>query len=279
MMGMTKCRRFLVSPVPPAIDQITALTNPPVMPSRSSSPRITLVIPAYNEERYLPRLFDSIEIAARAYSRGEGGVEAIVADNVSTDRTAALAIERGARVVPVAKRAIAAARNAGAAAARGDILGFVDADMRIHPGTFDAIDSALASPRIVGGATGVTMERWSTGLVLTFAVALPWLWLTRFDTGVVFCRRADFEAIGGYDEQLKYAEDVAFLLALRRLGRTRRQRLTRLTRVKAIASARKFDEHGDWHYFTMLPTAAFGWALRRRVTLSELEKYWYEPKR
>jgi len=244
-----------------------------------STPRISLVVPAYNEEICLPRLLDSIDLAARAYARGTTAVETIVADNASTDRTAAVALERGARVVPVAKRAIASARNAGAAAARGDILGFVDADMRIHPGTFDAIESALDAHRIVGGATGVTMERWSAGLVLTFAVALPFLWVTHFDTGVVFCRRADFEAIGGYDERLKYAEDVAFLLALRRLGRTRRQRLTRLTRVKAVASARKFDEHGDWHYFTMIPAAAFGWALGRRVTLAALEKYWYEPKR
>jgi glycosyltransferase involved in cell wall biosynthesis len=244
-----------------------------------STPRISLVIPAYNEERYLPRLLDSIDVAKRAYSRGEGAIETVVADNASTDRTAAISVEHGARVAPVAKRAIAAARNAGAAAARGEILGFVDADMRIHPASFDAIDAALASDRIVGGATGVTMERWSAGLALTFAVALPFLWVTHFDTGIVFCRRSDFEAIGGYDERLKYAEDVAFLLALRRLGRTRRQRLTRLTRVKCVASARKFDEHGDWHYFTMIPAAAVGWALNRRLKLSELEKYWYEPKR
>jgi glycosyltransferase involved in cell wall biosynthesis len=248
--------------------------TPPAAP-----PRISLVIPAYNEARYLPRLLESVGVAARAYSRGEDRVETIVADNASTDRTAEIAIDYGTRVAPVAKRAIAAARNAGAAMARGEILGFTDADMRIHPGTFDAIEAAIASDRIVGGATGVTLERWSVGLALTFAVAVPMLWLTRFDTGVVFCRRADFEIIGGYDERLKLAEDVAFLLALRRLGRQRRQRLTRLTRVKAIASTRKFDQHGDWHYFTMLPSVALGFALKRRVALGQMEKYWYEPKR
>lgn len=249
------------------------------MASFPAPPRISLVIPAYNEARLLPHLLASVAEAARAYPRGPSAVETIVADNASTDRTAAIAMDHGARVVTVAKRAIAAARNAGAAAARGEIVGFTDADMRIHPGTFEAIERALGSDRVVGGATGVTLDRWSLGLAVTFAVAVPMVWLTRFDTGVVFCRRADFEAIGGYDERLKLAEDVKFLLALRRLGRSRRQRLTRLTRVKAIASTRKFDEHGDWHYFTMLPSVALGFALGRRAALGEMEKYWYEPKR
>jgi len=49
-----------------------------------SPPRISLVIPAYNEEKYLPRLLDSVD-AARARFAGRGDVEVIVADNVSTD--------------------------------------------------------------------------------------------------------------------------------------------------------------------------------------------------
>jgi len=242
-------------------------------------PRISLVIPAFNEEGFLPRLLDSVDAAAAAYTHGEDAVEVIVADNASTDRTALIASARGCRVVPVAKRAIAAARNAGGRAARGTIVGFVDADMRIHPGTFDAIERALTSPRIVGGATGCTLERWSLGLAVTFAAFLPLVWLTRFDTGVVFCRRTDFEATGGYDERLKLAEDVAFLIALRRLGRKSGRRLTRLRRVKAIASTRKFDDHGDWHYVTTIPRLVIGLLLKRPKSLAALERYWYEPRR
>ncbi len=237
------------------------------------------MIPAYNEERFLPRLLESVAAAAGRYSRGPGAVETIVADNASTDRTAEIARERGCRVVPVAKRSIAAARNAGAAAARGAILGVVDADMSIHPGTFDAIDQALAKERVVGGATGVTLERWSAGLAVTYALFLPMVWLTKFDSGVVFCRRRDFEATGGYDEGLRVAEDVVFLLALWRLGRRRGQRLTRLRRVKAVASTRKFDEHGDWHYFTTMPRFVLGLALKRASARREIERYWYEPRR
>ncbi len=249
------------------------------MPDESSLPRFSLIIPAYNEERFLPRLLDSVDAAARRYAHGAAAIEVIVADNASTDRTAALAKERGCRVAPVAKRSIAAARNAGSAAARGEFIGFVDADMQIHPGTFDAIERALASDRIVGGSTGCTLERWSLGLAVTFAVFLPVVWLTGFDTGVVFCRRRDFEATGGYDESLRVAEDVRFLLELRRVGRKQGKRLTRLKQVKAIASTRKFDEFGDWHGLTTAPRMVVGLLLKRPKSLREIERYWYEPRR
>jgi glycosyltransferase involved in cell wall biosynthesis len=243
------------------------------------SPRLTIVIPAYNEARYLPRLIDSIEAAKRAWGQGDAAVETIVADNASTDGTAEVALARGCRVVPVAKRAIAAARNAGGQAARGEIVCFVDADMTIHPKTFGAIEEALASNGVVGGATGVTLERWSAGLTVTYALFVPLVWVTRFDTGVVFCRRQGFLATGGYDETLRVAEDVAFLYVLRKFGRGRRQRLTRLRGVKAVASTRKFDELGDWHTFTTMPRLALAHLFRRAEAVREAERYWYDPGR
>lgn len=241
-------------------------------------PRFSLVIPAFNEAMYLPRLLDSVDTARSAYYGGPREVEVIVADNLSTDETAAIAASRGCRVVPVAKKVIAAVRNGGAAAATGEILCFVDADARIHPETFNAIEDELANVKIVGGATGVSPERWSLGFAATYAFLVPIVILMRMDTGVVFCRREDFIRIGGYDESRRVAEDVAFLFALRRLGRERGQRLTRARRAKAITSVRKFDEHGQWHYFPLMFGGAF--ALLRGKDMSELEdRYWYKPQR
>jgi glycosyltransferase involved in cell wall biosynthesis len=244
---------------------------------RGIAPRFSVVVPAYNEERLLPALLDSIEAARRAYQASgcTGAIEVVVADNGSTDRTAEIARERGCLVARVEKRVIAASRNGGARIASGEILCFVDADMRIHPQTFPAVDDALASRGAVGGATGVTLERWSPGLFASYCMVVPLVWATNMDTGLVFCRREDFAAIGGYDETLRVAEDVRFLWALRRLGRRRGQRLVRLRRYKAIASVRKFDQHGDWHYVRMLPRTALLFVFRRRKAEEFIERYWY----
>ncbi len=238
--------------------------------------RYSVVIPAYNEEKLLPRLLDSLDVARGAYGPADA-IEVIVADNVSTDRTAAIAAERGCRVAPVERRVIAAARNGGARAARGEILAFVDADSQVHSRTFIDIDKALATGRVVGGATGATLERWSPGTALAYFVLLPIALFTGMDTGVVFVRRKDFEEIGGYDENRLVAEDIGFLLALKRLGKTRGQRLQRVTSAKVIVSTRKFDEFGDWHLFAMI-----GEGLRHLTNRKPTEftdKYWYKPRR
>jgi glycosyltransferase involved in cell wall biosynthesis len=241
--------------------------------------RHSLVIPAYNEARLLPRLLDSVDAARARYQGGAGAIQVIVADNASTDATAAIATARGCEVARVEKRRIAAARNGGARLARGDSVCFIDADSSIHPETFNAIDKALARSDVVGGATGVFPERWSAGIVATWMVMMPVVWLTRMDTGVVFCRRADFEALGGYDEERELAEDVAFMWALKRLGARRGQKLARLTRVKAMASTRKFDRHGDWHYFTTVIPQGVPAMFRRSARTRLAQRYWYTDDR
>jgi hypothetical protein len=71
---------------------------------------------------------------------------------------------------------------------------------------------------------------------------------------------------------------VDFLLRLRRHGARRGQRLRRLSGCKAIASTRKFDRYGDWHYFTQMP--AVGWrVIRGRDAVNEFaRRYWYEDR-
>jgi len=239
---------------------------------------ISLVIPCYNEERYLPCLLDSVDVARRRYEAQGGQLEVLVADNQSADGTARVAAERGCRVVRVEPRNIGAVRNGGARTARGELMAWVDADHRIHPDTSVVVDTLMRNPAIVGGSSGAWLERWSLGLALTYATILPFVWLTGFDTGVVFCRRTDFEGVGGYDERYRVAEDVMFLLALRRLGKRHGQRLVRARRIKVIASTRKFDEHGDWHYFGFLLRAPM--LLLGPAKMDELaERYWYRPGR
>lgn len=242
-------------------------------------PRFSLIVPARNEERYLPDLLDSVDAARARFRGGPQAVEVVVADNVSTDRTALIARQRGCRVVTVEKRVIGAVRNGGARAARGEILCFVDADTRIHPETFNAVEAMMASGRVVAGASGIRLERMSLGLALTLAFFLPLVWITGVDAGVVFCRKEDFDAVGGYNDRRSFAEDVQLLFDLKRLGRRRGQRLGRTRSAKALASLRKFDRYGDWHFLGLIARGLWTMAWRPHARDHWVEEYWYRDRR
>jgi glycosyltransferase involved in cell wall biosynthesis len=238
-----------------------------------------MAIPAYNEAALLPRLLASIEVARARYAGGADKIEVIVGNNASTDATADIARAAGCTVVDVAKRTIAAARNGAASVARGEFLCFIDADSIVHPDTFNQIEQVLRTGRCVVGATGVKMERMSPGIASVWAFMVPMTRLCGIDTGVVFCRREDFTAIGGYREEIMMAEDVDFLVRLKRLGRSRGQRFRRTPGARAITSTRKFDRHGDWHYvrdllFLLPLRLVWSRPSARRFAL----KYWYEDR-
>src|SRR5262245_42235165 len=198
-------------------------------------------------------------------------MQVVVATNGSTDDTAAIGRARGCTVVDVEKRAIAAARNGGAAVAKGDIICFVDADLRIHPDTFNAIFVAMQTGKYVGGASDWVLERTSLGLVVTASIVRALLWIARVNGGVVFCRSDVFREIGGYNENKRFAEDVEFCLAMRRIAKERGLTTLWSTRTPAVVSTRKFDRYGDWHMFAM-----FFWVLRDRSLDKTVDAYWYD---
>ena len=90
--------------------------------------KLSVIIPAYNEEAYLPAALDSIQAAAAHLAPGVD-VDVIVADNDSDDATAAVAREWAARTIHEPTLGIAYARNSGARDAEGDVLVFIDADV------------------------------------------------------------------------------------------------------------------------------------------------------
>jgi len=241
--------------------------------------RISLIVPAYNEEEYLPVLLDSVEEARERFIFGPAFIEVIIADNGSTDNTTLIAEQRGCLTVHEELRIIGAVRNRGARAAQGEILAFTDADNIIHHNTFNEIEKAMSSPKIVGGSTGVRLERMSLGIASAYAFLIPLVWATGMDTGVIFCRKRDFCDVGGYNEGHLFAEDVDFLWRLRNYGRIRGQRLVRIRKCKAVTSTRKFDQFGDWHYISLI----FKFLLSLIIPKYKLEgfarKYWYSDER
>jgi len=230
---------------------------------------ISFIVPAYNEELLLPLTLSALHAAAR--STGEP-YEIVVADDDSSDRTAAVAEEQGARVVHVAHRQIAATRNSGARAANGEIFVFVDADTLVNSAV---VCAALQSVR--GGAVGGGCELrfdgelplWGRLMVSAFR---PLYRVGRLASGsFLFCTRAAFDAVGGFDETLFAAEEAVMSKALRQNGRFEVLRETVLT------SGRKLRSYSGWEVFRVLSRLAFFGrrALRDRRGL----EIWYGARR
>src|SRR5262245_4396476 len=110
---------------------------------------LSFIIPAHNEQLYVGAAIGAIHDATRGLTQS---YEIIVVDDASSDDTAASAAAGGARVVSVDERQIAAARNAGARAAIGDIFLFVDADTRINAAVVTAALAALGDGAVGGGS-------------------------------------------------------------------------------------------------------------------------------
>ena len=178
---------------------------------------ISFVVPAHNEERFLSATIRAIHRGCTALVEA---YEVVVVDDNSSDRTCAVATEEGATVVSVGHRQIAATRHAGAGAAHGDILIFVDADTLVHAAV---VHQALDAIR--GGAVGGAAIGLFDGELPLYANAMATLWtrlarLATLTTGCfLFCTRTAYEAVGGFDRTLFAFEDVALGRALRRVGR------------------------------------------------------------
>jgi glycosyltransferase involved in cell wall biosynthesis len=178
---------------------------------------ISFVIPAHNEERYLGDALQAIHMAARSLGLR---YEIVVANDASTDATAAVAQRNGARAVAVDHRKISATRNSGARAATGERLIFVDADTHVDATVVGAALAAMDAGAIGGGAA---IRFWDAAPRWATATMHGIVWFMRV-AGLaagcfVFCTRAAFEAVGGFDENYYGAEEWIISHALKKQGR------------------------------------------------------------
>lgn len=178
---------------------------------------LSFIVPAYNEEHELPATLAAIRGAADSVKQP---YEIVVVDDDSSDATAEIARGAGARVVPVRRRQIAAARNAGADAARGDVLFFVDADTRIAPSHVSEALAVLSAGGVGGGARvaiGEEIPPWAQIFVYLFSKIY---FAANLGAGAfLFTSRAGFARAGGFDEQYFAGEEIYFSKALKKLGR------------------------------------------------------------
>jgi glycosyltransferase involved in cell wall biosynthesis len=208
----------------------------------------SVIVPAHNEARLLPRGLAAIQMAA---GHVRGRVETVVVANRCTDGTARIAADAGAVVVEDDVRNLAALRNAGADVATGNVFVTIDADSRMSPRALREIELLLGTGRVVGGGTAVVPERTSVGIRATLAVMEATTWLARISGAMFWCRADDFRTIGGFNEALTLAEDVDFARRLRALGIATGRRFVKLRSAPVTICTRKFDRLGDWHMFKM----------------------------
>jgi glycosyltransferase involved in cell wall biosynthesis len=231
---------------------------------------LSFIVPAYNEEHELAGALAGIRAAAEA---SKEPFEIIVVDDASTDATAEIAKAAGAVVVPVHYRHIAAVRNAGARAARGDIFFFVDADTRISPAHVTGALAAFGADCAGGGAPVITegsIPWWGP----TFLRIFTMLYFTISNLGAgafLFTTRKNFEAVGGFDEQFYAGEEVYFTLALKKLGRFK------LLREPIVTSGRKLRMHSARHILARSFTIILGG--KRVVRSRDKLDLWYDGKR
>jgi len=201
---------------------VTGMVEPSAAPARTTVARnasVSVIIPTWNEAKYLPALLDSLQNQTRSPS------EILVADSASTDGTQDLAEARGALLVRGDRRGPGEGRNRGARAARGDIFLFVDADCIMPPDLVDAIVAAFDEPGVIGGATGFMPARGNAAERALFSLANGYqramtLWGFPHNAGYCFFfRREAFQALGGLREDMPLNETHDLALRSRSLGR------------------------------------------------------------
>jgi glycosyltransferase involved in cell wall biosynthesis len=179
-------------------------------------------------------------------------------------------------VVESDARNISTVRNAGAAVATGDVVVTIDADCVMSPAAFVDIGRLIDCGRYVGGGTLVRPERMSAGIRATIVLVSVMTFLTRLSGGMFWCRRADFDAIGGFDESLLLAEDLDFARRLRAHGRHTGRRFTMLRTAPITSSCRKFDRFGDWHMFGMALQAREIRAVMKGTDTAWVDRYFFD---
>jgi glycosyltransferase involved in cell wall biosynthesis len=228
---------------------------------------LSFVIPAHNEEQALGATLVSLKAAARLVNRPS---EIIVVDDASTDRTAEIARQHGASVTSVHVRNIGAARNCGAAVARGDVLVFVDADTIVTADALAAAVSAIEHGSVGGGArVSLASDAPPWGRAVWAAASWYYHWRGLAAGCFLFVRRDAFEAAGRFDETYFATEEIHLSRALKARGRFV------LLSETVTTSGRKLQLVSPWEFAGGL----FRLVCAGSARFKSRHPWWYRPLR
>ncbi|MBI5801952.1 MAG: glycosyltransferase [Verrucomicrobia bacterium] len=241
--------------------------------------RISVVLPAFNEEKLIGATLQAVHTARGAFTTLGWESEIIVCDNNSTDRTGELARAAGAKVVFEPVNQIARARNAGAAAATGDWLIFVDADSHGSRELFADVAEVIRDGAHLAGGCTIRLDHapWWTGLFLhgwtTISRCAHWA-----AGSFIFVEASAFRALGGFNQALYVTEEIDLSQRLNRLARKRRLKPLRvLTRHPLLTSGRKAHLYTPWEHLRFILKTAF--SLGRSLNRRDACPIWYDGRR
>lgn len=238
-------------------------------------PVLSVIIPAYNEEKFLGATLENVKEAVQEYGRKyPHPVERIVVDNNSTDRTGEIAREHGARVVFEGRNQIAASRNAGGRAARGQIVAFLDADDHMSSNLLTIVHEMMTSGEYIGGGVArIYRDNAHPLAVLLESYNNLARRVVGISTGLIYTTRETFSRLGGFDESYYAAEEGYFVWSMKKLGRKEGKKFGNIREGYVIKSGRKFKElSSPALVFTWLKFMLFPWKLKDRRACS----FWYD---
>ncbi|HEX7860178.1 MAG TPA: glycosyltransferase [Verrucomicrobiae bacterium] len=239
---------------------------------------VSVVVPAFNEEKLLVRSLRAIKQSCKAFEDRGWAWEVVVCDNNSTDRTSEIAEGEGAKVVIEPVNQISRARNKGASVASGEWLIFVDADSFPSKELFAATAKRIESGQVGGGGCLVNLDEEIA--TLKFAV-LVWSALSiifRWAAGsFLFCRADLFQETGGFSTEIYASEEIDLSKKLKGVSKKRGLKFEIIREEKLVTSARKVHLYGHRTHLLFLLKAA----LRPRATVMDREKcvLWYDGRR
>lgn len=199
-------------------------------------PQISVIIPAYNEEKYITPTLDALQ------KQTFQDYEIIVVANGCTDTTEQILKKKNSekiRHLSLPQANVSVARNAGALNAQGDILAFVDADTQLAEDSLQKIKEEFTSEYSVATTKAApNLQNWKFELHQMTKNILHQSHLYQGCSGVLVCRKKDFHAVDGYPPTIVVKEHRKLILKLKEKGKYKYINTT------AITSMRRFEQWG-----------------------------------
>jgi len=209
---------------------------------------ISVIIPAYNEEKRIEQTINRINRALKANREKGYSWEIIVCDNNSTDRTAEIATKKGAKTVEEPFKQISRVRNTGAGVAQGEWFIFIDADSYPLPELISEVIEVIENGNNIGCGTTILVEEGTLFNKLRMERLNPFYRIFNFCGGAfILCQREAFQFIKGFSTHLYAYEDIDFVFRLKKYGRLREKKFPVLYKNPVITSGRK----GEYSFSTM----------------------------